>query len=167
MIAQDSVSCSRPSRQATLFSRQPRLPAGEPGLFIWNTTVLFEVSEPMMQWKLMITGMTALNTVSLLSRMLDNQVGRKARQEKERLPDHPKVTPWVELVSYCLGVQLTDHIFDRICINNEAGSVSNQAEGGKAFPLSVFPIRQYDEVEIQQPSLARSRMRSLSLTHLV
>jgi len=47
----------------------------------------------MMQWKLMIIGMAALNTVSLLSRMLDNQVGRKARQEKERLPDHPKVTP--------------------------------------------------------------------------
>ena len=66
----------------------------------------------MIQWKLMIIGMTALNTVSLLSRMLDNQVGRKARQEKERLPDHPKVTPWVELVSYCLGVQFTDHIFD-------------------------------------------------------
>jgi len=86
---------------------------------------------------------------------------------KRTLTRSPKGDPpWVELVSYCLGVQLTDHIFDRICINNEAGSVSNQAEGGKTFPLSVFPIRQYDEVEIQQPSLARSRMRSLSLTHL-
>ena len=93
MPAQFIVSCSQPSRQATLFSRQPRLPAGKPGLFTWNTTVLFEVSEQMMQWKLMIIGMTALNTVSLLSRMLDNQVGRKARQEKERLPDHPKVPP--------------------------------------------------------------------------
>jgi len=32
-IAQFIVLCSRPSRQATLFSRQPRLPAGKPGTF--------------------------------------------------------------------------------------------------------------------------------------
>ena len=37
-----------------------------------------------MQRKLMIIGMTALNTGPLLSRMLDGGTGRKTRQEKNR-----------------------------------------------------------------------------------
>jgi hypothetical protein len=64
------------------------LPTGKPGLFTWNTTVLSEVSEPTMQWKLMIIGMTAEYAGPLLSRMLV----RKLMEKPDKKPNRYQIT---------------------------------------------------------------------------
>ena len=83
---QSTVSCSRSAQQVATshMSHQPMLPAGKPGLFTWNTTVLFEVSEPTMQWKLMIIGMTAEYAGPLLSRMLVRKLVEKPDKKTNR-----------------------------------------------------------------------------------